>query len=139
MSSAVGAGNLVIIHPVKHNRGNARAPMSAGIQNSLTWSEFRAYSPSDLATPELSAMLTPMMLARKSVVRLPSKKLKITPHIHPNESPLKNKAMILKGMGSNPKANKEISESAAEPIMNFNLPSGFNSEMYLIPKSLANT
>ena len=45
----------------------------------------------------------------------------------------------MKGIGSNPKANKEISESAADPIMNFNLPSGFNSEMYLIPKSLANT
>lgn len=42
ISAAVGAGNLVIIHPMKHSRGKATAPTSAGIQNSLTPRSFKA-------------------------------------------------------------------------------------------------
>ena len=40
-------------------------------------------------------MLTPMMLARMSVVRLPSRKLKMTPHMQPSERPLKKSAAML--------------------------------------------
>ena len=95
ISSAVGLGKRVIIQPVKQSSGKAMAPIRAGIQNSLTCNVFSVYSPNDLATPELSAMLTPMILARISVVRRPSRKLKITPHMQPSESPLKKRANIL--------------------------------------------
>ena len=42
MSAAVGRGKRVIIQPVRHSSGKAMAPMSAGIQNSLTPRSFMA-------------------------------------------------------------------------------------------------
>ena len=44
---------------------------------------------------ELITILIPKRLAKTSVVRRPSIKLKITPHIQPNDNPLKNMANIL--------------------------------------------
>jgi hypothetical protein len=81
-------------------------------------------------------MLNPIRLASKSVTRRPSRKLKITPHIHPKESPLKNRANTLNGCGSAPKSTRESSATATDRIMNFKRFSFFNSEMTLIPISL---
>ena len=47
------------------------------------------------AVPELITIQIPKRLAKTSVVRRPSIKLKITPHIQPNDNPLKNMANIL--------------------------------------------
>ena len=49
----------------------------------------------DFAVPELITILIPKRLAKISVVRRPSIKLKITPHIQTNDNPLKNMANIL--------------------------------------------
>ena len=40
--------------------------------------------------------------------------------MHPNASPLKNRANTLKGWGSNPKKTKASSARATEHTMNFN-------------------
>ena len=45
--------------------------------------------------PELNTMLTPNRLASMSVTRRPSMKLKMMPHMHPSERPLKNMAKTL--------------------------------------------
>ena len=68
---------------------------AAGIQNSLTFNVFITNNPMDFAVPELITILIPKRLAKISVVRRPSIKLKITPHIQPNDNPLKNMANIL--------------------------------------------
>ena len=95
ISCAVGCGKRVKLYPKRANKGSAKAPINAGIQNSLTFKVFITKSPIDFAVPELITILIPNRLARISVVLRPSIKLKITPHIHPNESPLKNIANIL--------------------------------------------
>lgn len=69
--------------------------MTAGIQNWSILSSFMAKSPKLLAIPELNTMLTPKRLASISVTFRPSMKLKITPHMHPSERPLKNIAAAL--------------------------------------------
>ena len=56
---------------------------------------FMAKSPKLLATPELNTMLTPKRLASMSVTLRPSMKLKITPHMQPNERPFTNMAATL--------------------------------------------
>ena len=84
-------------------------------------------------------MLTPMMLARMSVVRRPSRKLNSTPHIQPSDSPLKNSAKMLAGAGSTANASRASSDRAAEPIMNGSRPAGLSSEMYFMPSILAHT
>ena len=89
-SAAVGCGILVISQPSNDSSGKAKAPIKAGIQNSLMWRCSITNSPTDFAVPELMAMLSPIRLASRSVTRRPSRKLKITPHMHPNESPLKH-------------------------------------------------
>ena len=70
-------------YPSNANRGNATAPINAGIQNSFTCRLFITYNPADLAVPELITILTPNRLARISVIRRPSIKLKITPTCNP--------------------------------------------------------
>ena len=95
ISCAVGCGKRVKLYPKRANKGSAKAPISAGIQNSLTFNVFITNNPMDFAVPELITMLIPKRLAKISVVRRPSIKLKITPHIQPNDNPLKNMANIL--------------------------------------------
>ena len=136
LSACVGCGIRVISHPRNDNSGKANAPMKAGIQNSLICKLSITKSPIDFAVPELIAMLNPIRLASKSVTRRPSRKLKITPHIHPKESPLKNRANTLNGCGSAPKSTRESSATATDRIMNFKRFSFFNSEMTLISISL---
>ena len=95
MSSAVGCGSRLSAYPNKASRGRATPPIRAGIQNSLMFKVSMTYKPADLAVPELMTILTPSKLARMSVIRLPSIKLKMIPHIHPSESPFRNMAPIL--------------------------------------------
>ncbi len=83
----------------------------------------------DFAVPELITILIPKRLAKISVVRRPSIKLKITPRIHPNENPLKNIANILYGVGSAPNATSDNSATAMETSINFRRFSLFNSEI----------
>ena len=90
-------------------------------------------NPIDFAVPELTAILKPIKLANKSVTLRPSKKLKITPHIHPKESPLKNRAKTLKGRGKQPNNTNDISATATDVIINRKRPSFFNSEIIFIP------
>lgn len=86
--------------------------------------------------PELMAMLSPIRLASRSVTRRPSRKLKITPHMHPNESPLKNSAKTFSGRGNAPNSTSESSATATERMMNFRRFSFFSSEITLMPISL---
>ena len=136
LSACVGWGIRVISHPKKDKSGKANAPIKAGIQNSLICKLSITKSPIDFAVPELIAMLSPIRLASKSVTRLPSRKLKITPHMHPKESPLKNRANTLKGCGSAPKRTRDSSATATERIINFSRFSFFSSEITLMPISL---
>ena len=89
----------------------------------------------DFAVPELIAMLSPIRLASSPVRRLPSRKPKITPHMHAKESPLKNKANTLKGCGSTPKRTRESSAATTEKMINFSRFSFFSSEITLMPIS----
>lgn len=116
-SSGVGCGKRVITHPNNESNGKAKAPIRAGIQNSLTCKPSITKSPNDFAVPELAAMLRPIRAANKSVTRRPSRKLNITPHMQPSERPLKNKSKTLKGRGSNPNNTKNSSATATEPII----------------------
>ena len=77
--------------------GKAKPAIRAGMQNSVTPNVLTTNNPIDLAIPELTAILTPSKLANISVTLRPSMKLKMTPHMHPNASPLKNRANTLKG------------------------------------------
>lgn len=86
-------------------------------------------SPTDFAVPELMAMLSPIRLASRSVTRRPSRKLKITPHMHPNESPLKNSAKTFSGRGNAPNSTSESSATATERMMNFRRFSFFSSKL----------
>ena len=95
ISSSVGCGSRFSAYPNKASKGNATAPIKAGIQNSLTCHISITYKPTDFAVPELITILTPNKLARTSVILRPSIKLKIIPHMHPSESPFKNIAAIL--------------------------------------------
>ena len=133
MSSFVGCGIRVISHPKKDNNGNAKAPIKAGIQNSPIPKLFITNSPIDFAVPELTAILSPIRLANKSVTLRPSRKLKMTPHMHPNERPLKNKANTLKGRGNAPNNISDNSATATDEIINFSRFSFFNSDISLIP------
>ncbi len=63
-------------------------------------------------------MLIPNKLASISVTRRPSIKLKITPHIHPKASPLKNIAKILPGDGRIAKPTKANSAKTIAPKIN---------------------
>ena len=94
------------------------------------------YNPTDLAVPELITILTPSRLARISVTRRPSIKLKMTPHIHPSDNPFRNMAATLNGVESNPNKISEDSASNTEVRINLNRSSGFNSEISLIPMNL---
>ena len=84
-------------------------------------------------------MLTPMMLARMSVVRRPSRKLNKTPHMQPNDRPLKNSAKMLAGTGISAKASNDASERAADPMMNRRRFSGRSSDMNFMPSIFAHT
>ena len=136
LSSAVGLGRWSRMYPSPANRGSATAPINAGIQNSLTFKISTTKSPIDFAVPLLTAILSPKREASKSVTRRPSRKLKITPHIQPNDSPLKNNASTLNGRGRHPKRTKESSATPMETRMNFRRPSLFSSEISLIPINL---
>lgn len=135
-SAAVGCGILVISQPSNDSSGKAKAPIKAGIQNSLMWRCSITNSPTDFAVPELMAMLSPIRLASRSVTRRPSRKLKITPHMHPNESPLKNSAKTFSYRGNAPNSTSESSTTATERMMNFRRFSFFSSEITLMPISL---
>ena len=84
----------------------------------------------------LTAILSPKREASRSVTRRPSRKLKMTPHIQPSDSPLKNNANTLNGRGRHPKRTKESSATKIETRMNFRRPSLFSSEISLIPINL---
>ena len=87
----------------------------------------------DFAVPELIAILNPIRLANRSVTRRPSKKLNITPHMQPNESPLKKRANTLNGRGSKPNNTRDNSATATDKMINRNRFSFFSSEITLIP------
>ena len=95
MSSSVGAGSLFNTNASMIRSTQATAPMVAGIQKLSMPISLMRKRPTDLASPELKAILSPMMLAKIPLNLRPSRKLKITPHIHPSDSPLKNSAKIL--------------------------------------------
>lgn len=95
MSSSLGAGKAFKMKARRIISTKAKPPMTAGIQKQSIPRSFIKNNPKDLAKPELKAMLIPMMLARIPVSLRPSIKLKITPHIQPSNSPLKNKAQTL--------------------------------------------
>ena len=98
----------------QQQKGKRNATNQAGIQNSFTWRWFMTYNPTDLAVPELITILTPSRLARISVTRRPSIKLKMTPHIHPSDNPFRNMAATLNGVESNPNKISEDSASNTE-------------------------
>ena len=60
----------------------------------------------DFAVPELIAMLSPIRLASSSRQAPPLQKTEITPHMHPKESPLKNKANTFKRLRKHPEKNE---------------------------------
>ena len=82
-------------------------------------------------------MLIPNRLANKSVTRRPSIKLKITPHMHPKASPLKNMASTFQGTGSTAKNTNAISAIPTENKINPKRASRRNSEMTFIPANFA--
>ena len=57
--------------------------------------------------------------------------------MHPKDKPLKNKANTLNGRGNKPNNTNEASATATERMMNFKRFSFFNSDITLIPISLA--
>ena len=81
-------------------------------------------------------MLSPIRAASKSVTRRPSRKLKITPHMQPSDSPLKNNAKTLNGRGRQPNNTNDNSAAATERTMNRNRLSLRISETTLMPISL---
>src|SRR5680860_1232939 len=95
LSSSVGGGtrSSIIEKPTKGTKN--KAPVTAGIQNSVTLKYVITRRPADFTTPLDTIKLELRMTPRISVNFLPSTYEKTTPHIIPNESPFKNIKNIL--------------------------------------------
>ena len=61
----------------------------------------------------------------------------MTPHMQPNDSPLKKSANTLNGLGRQPNSTSEASARATERMMKRRRFSRFSSEITLMPMSLA--
>src|SRR6056297_438933 len=109
ISSAVGGGTFC--NRKEHiKRGIKKsAPVTDGIQNSLTPQEFITKSPMDFTTPLDTIKLAESTTPKMSVNLRPSIYENTMPQIIPKGKPLRNIKGILYGAGTQAKSTKEIS------------------------------
>ena len=135
MSAASGGGSTASIRSATSSGSKNKAPVTDGIQASLTPHCCITWRPAALVQPLAKIRLRLRPSAMNSVTRRPSRKEKISPHTMPSGRPLRNRNATFQGAGVRANSSSAASATPIKPSTMATRRPGVASETNLMPRN----